>query len=149
MRKLILPLTAACLLSAPIEAIATPYDNADVRPGVFVGARLQLSLGNQSGSRPRAAMMLAPARSQISDGAITRTSIGEGIALNLGSKPSLTLAGVRADRAFGLAPASKDDSGHRLGLSNGGWIAVGIGAVVVAAAVYGFSAYDEARDNTD
>ena len=78
-----------------------------------------------------------------------QTSIGEGLALNLTRKPALTIAGVPAERMLGIGSANSTESGKKLGLSKGGWIAVGVGTVLVAAAAYGLSVYDEARDNSD
>ena len=57
-----------------------------------------------------------------------KTTIGEGIALNLGRKPTLTLAGVPADQALGLRPSNEVDAGQKMGVSTGGWIAIGLGA---------------------
>jgi hypothetical protein len=133
----------------PVQATAASYENLDVRPGAFVGARIHLSLGGKSAARPQAALTVAPTRSHISDGAILSTEIANGLALNIGSKPSLTIAGIRADRALGLAPSKSVDASRKLGLSKGGWVAIGVGVVVVAAAIYGLSVYDEAKDNSD
>ena len=149
MCKSFLILLIAGSLALPSPAVAATYDNSDVRPGAFVGARIQLPLGGKSSRKARAGFAIAPTRSHLSDGAIVQTRIGEGIALNLGSRPNLTLAGIPADRALGLAPAKGPESKQELGLSNGGWIAVGAGVLVLGAAIYGFSVYDEARDNTD
>ena len=149
MRSYLLPLLVASSMALPTSAAAAPYDNTDVRPGAFVGARIQLPLGGKSSRKARAALAIAPTSSRISDGSIVQTRIGEGITLSFGSKPNLSLAGVRADRALGLVSVKGLDSGEKVGLSKGGWIAVGVGAVVLGAAIYGFSVYDEARDNTD
>ena len=149
MRKILSSLAAAGLLTMPVQATAASYENLDVRPGAFVGARVHLSLGGKSAARPQAGLTVAPTRSRISDGAIVSTDIAKGLALNFGSKPSVTFAGIRADRALGLAPSAKVNAGPKLGLSKGGWVAVGVGVVAVAAAIYGLSVYDEAKDNSD
>ena len=149
MCKSVLPLLIAGSLTLPAPAIAATYENSDVRPGAFVGARIQLPLGGKSSRKARAALAIAPTSSRISDGSMLQTRIGEGIAISFSSKPNLSLAGVRADRALGLVSVKGSDSDQKLGLSKGGWIAVGVGAVVLGAAIYGFSVYDEARDNTD
>ena len=149
MRKFHLPLLIVTIMTLPAPAIGATYDDANVRPGTFAGVRLQITLGGKTSRKARAALAIAPTSSRISDGAIVQTRIGEGIALNLGSRPTVTLAGVRADRALGLVSALGSESDQKLGLSKGGWIAVGVGAVVLGAAIYGFSVYDAARDNTD
>lgn len=149
MRKIVSPLLIAGILAFHCPASAASYENSDVRPGTFLGARIQLTFGERSPQKARAALAIAPTSSHISGGSIVQTRIGEGISLNFGPRPNLTLAGVRADRALGLASAGERESGQKLGLSKGGWIAVGVGVAVVGAAIYGFSVYDEARDNTD
>ena len=67
---------------------------------------------------------------------ITFMRIGEGIALNLtpGAKPTLTLAGVRADTALGLQRDRDLDSDNKVGISTGGWVAIGVGS---AALIFG------------
>ncbi len=149
MHKLILSLATAGLLLVPVEAPAAQYDVADVRPGTFVGARFHIAFGGEHASKPRAALAIAPTLSSISDGAGVRTSIGEGVALNFGRKPTLTLAGVRADQALGLTPSKDADAKHKLGVSTGGWIALGIGAVAVAGGLYFVHLVDVAEDNSD
>ena len=149
MRSYLLSFLVAGSMALPANAGAAPYDNSDVRPGAFVGGKIQLPLGGKSSRKARAALAIAPTSSRISDGSIVQTRIGEGIALNFGTRPNVTLAGVRADWVLGLVSAMGMDSDQKLGLSKSGWIAVGVGAVVLGAAIYGFSVYDEARDNTD
>ena len=68
---------------------------------------------------------------------MVRTTVGEGLALNFSprSKPTLTLAGVRADRVLSLAASEDDDS--KRGVSTGVWIAIGVAAAVgVGALLY-------------
>ena len=62
--------------------------------------------------------------------------IGEGVALKLspGSKPTLILAGVRADIALRLQKAEDVAADKKLGVSTGGWIAIGVGS---AALIFG------------
>lgn len=136
MHKLILSLATAGLLLAPAEASAAQYDMASVRPGTFVGARFHIAFGGEQASKPRAALAIAPTLTSISDGARVRTSIGEGVALNFGRKPTLTLAGVRADQALGLTSSKDVEAKHKLGVSTGGWIAIGVGVVAVAGGLY-------------
>jgi hypothetical protein len=73
--------------------------------------------------------------------------IGDGIALNFtpGVKPALTLAGQRADKVLGLQRDRDFDSDEKLGISTGGWIAIGLGT---AAAIVGglYLAVDDAMD---
>lgn len=147
MRNLILSLACASLMSVPVEGANRQYDNVEVRPGTFIGARFQMSLGGRSAAKPRATLAIAPTMTRISDGAGVRTSIGEGVALNFGRKPTLTLAGVRADQALGLTPSRDADARHKLGVSTGGWIAIGVGVVAVAGGLYFLHLMDVAEEH--
>jgi hypothetical protein len=82
---------------------------------------------------------------------MVRTRVGEGIALNLApsSKPSLTIAGVRADTALGLRPNGQVDADRKLGVSSAGWVAIGVGVVALAAGAYFLYLYNEAEKNSD
>ena len=133
MRKLCMGLLAASLLGAPAQAAGLDAAS-EVRLGAFVGARLQLPLGYANGHRPRAALAIAPTRSQISDSGTIRTAIGEGVAFNLspGRKPTVTLAGVRADVALGFERQRPVDAENGMGISTGGWIGIGVGTVALA-----------------
>ena len=131
MKYLPCSLALASLLVMPVEAAATQYDGSDTRMGTFVGARFQVSLGRNAASRPRAELAVAPTMSRVSGGAIVRTNIGEGFALNFVGKPTLTLAGVPADQALGLVPSKGADTKGKLNLSTGGWIAVGVGGLAI------------------
>jgi hypothetical protein len=130
MKKAAMVMIATGLLTAPVQAA----DWSDVRPGTFVGARL--TIGGRTGGRPSAALTLAPTQTRISNGGMTSMRVGEGIALNLtpGEKPTLTLAGVRADTALRLRRNGDVDVDEKLGVSTGGWVAIGLGT---AAAIVG------------
>lgn len=136
MRKLILSVTLATLMMTPVQAADWQSPAVEVRPGAFVGAKVELSLGGKSAARPRAALALAPTINRISSGGVARTSIGEGLALNFGpkSRPTLTLAGVRADTALGLRPDGDVNADRELGISTGGWVAIGAGTLLTAVA---------------
>ena len=136
MHKSILSLATASLLLVSVEASAAQYEVTDVRPGTFVGARFQIAFGGKQASKPRAALAIAPTMSRISDKGGVRTTIPEGVALNFGRKPTLTLAGVRADHALGLTPSKDVDAKHKLGVSTGGWVAIGVGVIAVAGGLY-------------
>lgn len=133
MKKIAIVMIAAGLLTAPVQAA----DWSEVRPGTFVGARL--TFGGTTGGRPSAALTLAPTQNRNSYDGMTSMRIGEGIALNLtpGAKPTLTLAGVRADTALGLRRNGDIDTDKKLGMSSGGWVAIVLGsAAVIAGGLY-------------
>ena len=133
MRKFLSSVTLASFMVAPVQAADWQSQPMDMRPGAFVGARVHLSLGGRTVARPRAALTIAPTQTRISSTGAVRTGIGEGIALNFGpgSKPTLTLAGVRADTALGLQRDRDLDSDKKLGISTGGWVAIGIGTAAL------------------
>ena len=149
MQKIMPWLLLAGLVTVPLEANGAQYDNADVRTGAFVGARFKISLGGRAAPRPIATLSFAPTLSRSLANGEVRTSIGEGVALSLGTRPTITLMGIRADEALGFRSSRQVDGDRTLGLSKGGWVAVGVGAAVIGAAIVGFSVHDEARDNTD
>lgn len=130
MKKAGIFMIAGGLITAPVQAA----DWSDVRPGTFIGARL--TIGGRTGGRPSAALTIAPTQNRISQNGIGDMTIGEGLALNLtpGARPTLTLAGVRADTALGLQRDRDVDSGKKLGMSTAGWVAVGVGS---AALIFG------------
>jgi hypothetical protein len=145
MKKAAMVMIATGLLTAPVQAA----DWSDTRHGTFVGARL--TIGGRTGGRPSAALTLSPTQSRISNFGITGTRIGEGIALNLtpGARPTLTLAGVRADTALGLQRNGDLDADKKLGISTGGWVAIGLGVAAVAGGAYFLHLVEEANENSD
>jgi hypothetical protein len=133
MRRLAFSVTLAAFMMTPLQATDWRSQASDNRPGVFVGARVHLSLGGKTAARPRAALTLAPTLNRTSNSGVTRSTIGEGIALNFSprSKPTLTLAGIRADTALGLQRRGTADDDRKLGVSTAGWVAIGVGAVAL------------------
>jgi hypothetical protein len=125
---------ALALLAAPAQAAPSPHF-ADVHPGAFVGARVKLELGHRTPSGPRAELALAPTRSSFSESGRVKTAIGEGLTLGVtrGSRPTLTLAGYRADQALGLRQGKHTSNSTKLGISDAGLIAIGIGVAAIAA----------------
>ena len=133
MKKAAMVMIATGLFATPVQAA----DWSDVQPGTFVGARL--TIGGRAGARPSAALTIAPTQNRISNGGMTSMRIGEGIAFNLkpGAKPTLTLAGVRADRALGLKWHGSSDTDEDGGISTGGVVAIAFGtAAIIAGGLY-------------
>jgi hypothetical protein len=149
LRKILISLTAAGLFVAPAQAADWKDRAAIVQPGTFVGARL--TIGGRTGQRPRAALTIAPTQTRTSHDGFSSMRIGEGIAFNLtpGAKPTLTLAGVRADTVLGLHRNGSIDAGRKLGVSEGGWVAIGVGVVALAGGLYVLHLAEEADENSD
>jgi hypothetical protein len=123
---------AASLIAAPASAASWQDQSAAVHPGAFVGGQLKLSLGGGFAPKPRAELAVAPTQSRISEMGFVRTRIGDGFGLSLPhSKPSLTMAGIRADTALKLKSGGKAEDGQKLRLGPAGAIAIGVGAAVV------------------
>jgi opacity protein-like surface antigen len=133
MKKTALFMLATIFCIAPAQAA----DWSDMRHGTFVGARL--TIGSKTNGKPSAALTIAPTQHRLSHNGLSSMRIGEGIALNLtsGAKPTLTLAGVRADIVLGLHRSGDLDADQKLGVSTGGWIAIGVAsAAVVVGGLY-------------
>jgi hypothetical protein len=148
MRSALAFITAASLLASP--AAAHDYSAGDVRTGTFVGARLHVPIGGKAMERPHASLGIGPTLTRVSNREI-RTRIGEGLALDLtpGKKVELKLAGLRADRALGLTTRNGPNKDGKNGISTGGWVAIGVGTVLIAGAV-GFALWvDSIEDNED
>jgi hypothetical protein len=136
MRKSLGFVTAALLLAAPVQARDWADQTTGQHTGAFAGAQVHIPLGGKTKARARASLGVAPTFSRLSTHGI-HTTIGEGLALTLApkSKPQLTLAGVRADRALGLTSADGSVSGRKQGVSTLGWVGIGVGAVLIAGVV--------------
>jgi hypothetical protein len=144
MRKFVTSVLAAALIAGPLHAAPWQDQGSQVRPGMFVGAQLKMSFGGQARSQPRAQLALAPTRSTFSDSGRSTARIGEGLALDFTSnaKPTLTLAGMRADTALG-------DRERKMGISSTGWVAIGLGVAALAGGLYFLHLVHEAEKASD
>jgi len=127
---------AQMIVAVQPASAASPEQMSSVQTGTFAGARLRISLGGKQEARKfRAGLTVAPTmRSQTVSGD-TRMRFGEGLELGLtGKRPlTLSLAGRPVSR---LAPGGvKSEDGKRLGVSTGGYVAIGVGVVLVAVGV--------------
>jgi hypothetical protein len=151
LRKPAIAILASALISAP--AAAAPFDDgtAGVRPGSFAGAVIRVPLDRNRNAKPRASIAFAPTQTRIAANGATSTRIGEGLALNLspGSKPTLSLAGVRVDRALRLDKGPRADDDGKLGLSTGAAVAIGIGAAVLVGAGVFYAAATHCGEHED
>jgi len=150
MRRILSAIVTGALIAAPLTS-AGSQSMAIARPGAFVGARFQLPMGGEKSRGPRATLAIAPTQSRISSDGMIRTRIGEGLALNFGTKsgPTITLAGVRADRAFESQSARQLDATKKLGVSTGGWVAIGVGVAVLTGGIYFAHLVNEVAKGTD
>lgn len=136
MRRFLMITVATACLANPAHAVAWQNSAQEIRTGGFVGARLRLPLGTNRPARPQAALMLSLTQNRRSMSGRSMTLIGEGLALDFASrKPMLTLAGMPADVALGLRPSGDAEGRRKLGISKGGWIAIGAVSILGAALV--------------
>ena len=150
-RQLVISLLSASLLATPVQAMPSEFQTVDVKPGAFVGARFRLPLGERANRKPRAELAIAPSASRISGRGFIRTDVSEGFALGVSprSKPTLTLAGERADRVLAMKSGRNLDPNRKLGVSDVGWVAIGVGVLAVAAGAYVLHLAIEADKNSD
>jgi len=150
-RQLVISLLTVSLLATPVQAMSSEFQTGNVKPGVFVGARFKLPLGERTKSTPRAELAIAPSQTRISSRGFVRTDVGEGFGLGVspGSKPTLNLAGERADRALGIKSGRNVGLTRKLGVSDVGWVAIGVGVLAVAAGAYVVHVAIEADKNSD
>lgn len=135
---------AQAMVAAQPAAAANLDEPTTVQSGTFAGARIRLSLGGQQHDRKlRAGLTIAPTlRSQTISGQ-TQTRLGEGLELGFTGKRPLTLS-LAGRPISGLLPGGgKSEDEQRLGISTGGYVAIGVG---VAALVGAFVLYDHYRD---
>jgi hypothetical protein len=138
MRKLII----ATLVGSQIMASAAPAAAADLderqassqrQLGAFAGARLRIPLGGSESGKARAGLALAPTLHSLrSDGSL-RTRHADGVELSLAGqrKMQLTLAGRPVSQ---LAAGRRAPEGQKLGVSTVGWVAIGVGTIVLLVA---------------
>jgi hypothetical protein len=136
-------LTIAALFAAQTLTAAQPVMAAgmveapDRQVGAFAGFRLRVPLDGDARKRPiRAGLAVAPMlRTGNRDGEV-RTRFGEGLELGIaGENPArLSLAGTPVSQ-IGQGQAGSRD--RRLGVSTLGWVAIGVGALVVVVVAAG------------
>jgi hypothetical protein len=123
-------LIAAQLAAAPAMAADLVQDRSVTaqEAGTFAGVRLRLALGeSQERSALRAGLVMAPTLRTRNVQNEDRLRFGEGVEL-----------GFRGDRPLALSIAGRPLAGEaqrrldrRAGISTIGWVAIGVGAVVV------------------
>lgn len=129
--------TIAALLAGQLTVAARPVMAAELtderapQMGAFAGVRLRMALDGETDQRRlRAGLALAPTmQSRGADGEI-RTRIGDGLELgfNGDERVRLSLAGTPVSR---LAQGEAGPDGRRAGVSTLGWVAIGVGGVLV------------------
>lgn len=144
MKKLLI---AALLAGKAAPAAAAEFTTSrDTDAGAFAGFSLRMPLdGNASQRRVRAGLTVAPTlRTQDIQGE-RRMQIGEGLELGMtGDQPiQLSIAGRPISQ---LTRGGESPDGRRAGVSTLGWVAIGVGTVVVVGLAAGYLWLDDALD---
>jgi hypothetical protein len=129
----VVPSAGAATLE-PDRALSTNVQDA----GAFAGARMRLQLGGTT--RASAGLALAPMGRSVGHDGNVRMRFGDGLALGIGSRqpPALTLAGTRVDQLRFGQSGKAVPTGKRMGMSTAGYVAIGVGVVLIGAfLVYG------------
>jgi len=106
--------------------------------------------GARDERRARAGLTLAPTmRVRDADGG-SRLRFGEGLELGIaqGSPLELSFAGRRVDR-LGVSPRGNAPGGQHAGVSTLGWVAIGVGTVIIVTAAAGYLWLEDALDCDD
>ncbi|HYG29219.1 MAG TPA: hypothetical protein VD887_03280 [Allosphingosinicella sp.] len=150
MKKLtIIALVASQLAAAAPASAADLIDSAaqdSTRMGSFAGARLRISLDREPRERVRAGLTLAPTALAVRADGATRLRIGEGVEFGLSERrgPALSLNGRTISE---LAEGPRGPDGRRQNVSTLGWVAIGVGVVVVGVAGYAIWLTHEMNSN--
>jgi hypothetical protein len=146
-------LATTALVAAQVAMAAPPAGAAELigdgshaaqQRGAFAGARFHLPLGSGQAAKPRLGLALAPLQQsrQLEGGTLTR--FGEGVELGFRGDDKLRLS-------FGGRPVSQlvagggAPGGRKLGVSTTGWVAIGVGTVLVAGTILVAWGLHEAR----
>ena len=144
--------TIAALVAGQLLATAQPAFAAELaetrsqQMGAFAGFRMRVPLDGRAADRQvRAGLTVAPTLHSLTADGEVRLRIGEGLELGVtGGEPvRLSLAGTPVNR---LARGPVGPDGRRMGISTIGWIAIGVGTVVLVTVGFGYVLYRASDD---
>jgi hypothetical protein len=155
-------LTIAALIGGQLLTVAPPAmaagltDGGNPQMGTFGGLRVRVPLDGHANRQPvRAGLTLAPTMHTRTPDGERRTLIGEGLELGFnGNRPlTLSLAGTPVHRLGaaqnepeGQEPQEAEEEEEGDGPSTLGWIAIGVGGLLVVTAGLGYLAVSEILD---
>lgn len=151
-------LTMAALVAGQLSIAAQPAIAADLtenrsqQMGAFAGFRMRVPLdGNAQERRIRAGLAVAPSMHSRAMNRPSRLAIGEGLELGIvGRQPVRLMLGGQDIRRLGAGQDSESGEGEEHhGPSTLGWIAIGVGALVVVTATAGFFVVQDIIDCDD
>jgi hypothetical protein len=137
-------LTLAALVAAQITTVAVPAQAAELvdtrtsegsRPGAFAGARIRVSLDAEPRERVRAGVTFAPTRHDLRGDGSARLRFGEGLEFGMTDRraPGLSFAGRPVAE---IVQGGAGPQGERRNVSTVGYVAIGVGVIVVAVVGY-------------
>ena len=147
MKKLLI---AALLVAQVAPAAAADFSSGrETNAGAFAGFRLRVPLdGHPTQRGVRAGLTVAPTMQTRDLQGERRTQIGEGLELGVtGGQPlALSIAGRPVSQ---LTRGAEAPGARRAGVSTLGWVAIGVGVVVVAGIGFMGWLIHEANENTE
>lgn len=148
MKKLMIAALIAGQIAVPAQA-ADLVDTRGIegtRQGAFAGARIRVSLDAEPRERVRAGVTLAPTRHDLRGDGSARLRIGEGLEFGYSDRraPGLSLAGRPVAE---IVQGANGPDGDRRNVSTVGYVAIGVGVVLVAVVGYGLWLNHELSNN--
>lgn len=142
---------AAMLIPVPAQAADRSDVQFESRVGAFVGARVKLRFGGPDAGRAQTSLAIAPTHSTYSRRGEIRTRMREGLAFEFSPRetPRATLAGMPVKQILGMSRSNSALDENRLGISTGGWVAIGVGVTALAGAVWFVSEMNKCEDHDD
>jgi hypothetical protein len=148
MRKIAIAALIAAQVASPVGAAELVRDSGaqERRMGAFAGATLRISLDAEPRERVRGGLSLSPTMHDVRSDGTARLRIGEGLQFGFGERraPALTLAGQPVSR---IVQGGSGPQGDRRNVSTLGWVAIGVGVVVVGVVGYGLWLNHELSNN--
>jgi opacity protein-like surface antigen len=136
------PSTAAARAAVSISHQST----GSTRFGSFAGARLRIPLDHSARTRFRAGLTLAPTTHSVGADGTAALRIGKGLEYGFSDRDALQLSlGGRPVSA--ITKTGRQPGGERLNVSTAGWVAIGVGVVVVGIAGYALWLTNELSKN--
>lgn len=151
-------LTMAALVAGQLSIAAQPALAADLtenrsqQMGAFAGFRMRVPLdGNSRQRQVRAGLAVAPSMHSHAMNGPSQLAIGEGLELGIvGHRPvRLMLAGQDLRRLGAAQDSEGEEREEHHGPSTLGWIAIGVGALVLVTATAGFFIVEDIIDCDD
>ena len=138
MKRILIAALVASQIASPAAAAELVRESSvqERRMGAFAGARLRVSLDRTARERVRGGLSFSPTMHDVRADGSARLRIGEGLELGLSERsgPGLSFAGTPVRR---IVQGPGGPEGDRRNVSTVGWVAIGVGVVLVGVLAYG------------